>query len=334
MIISKTYIKDSIYINLHAEESITSNFLTKDNSGIYVDRLQISTIKRINNELKNHQTTSIILDFNFIKACQANLERAIIELRKTGHFILFINIKKELCSSMHFDAITNSNNESNGDLFTKFYLSEANNHALLGQEINTKKIFEDEFKLRLKKHIVKYEKPHTSSMIYLSSFVNMKGFMRTEKEYVLYSLYRLSMKIKKKWKDELNSPPTLICQSLNSSYLVSILSTLLRLDILILDKVGPVNNLYGRIEKNINNNQKYIIVSDLVCLGTEVKIVKNIVRYLGGKCLGNVSLIKTETLNKSDIKSKNATISVFSIKKENNKELNYNITTDLEPIDE
>ena len=48
--------------------------------------------------------------------------------------------------------------------------------------------------------------------------------------------------------------------------------------------------------------------------------------------LGNVSLIKTETLRKDHIKKENATIAVFSIRKENNRELKYDITTDLETL--
>lgn len=51
---------------------------------------------------------------------------------------------------------------------------------------------------------------------------------------------------------------------------------------------------------------------------------------MGGKFLGNVSIIKTETLSKADIKRFDATIAVFSINKSNNKELGYNIKTDLE----
>ena len=47
MIISKIVTPDFIYFNLHAEEVINSNFIEDDNIGVNGDRLQISTINRI-----------------------------------------------------------------------------------------------------------------------------------------------------------------------------------------------------------------------------------------------------------------------------------------------
>ncbi|MDY8136085.1 hypothetical protein [Aquimarina sp. 2201CG5-10] len=243
-----------------------------------------------------------------------------------------INLKKSVCSELSLDTIENSKNNLKDETFLKFHLFEDENDNLTDIDLNIKILFENNFKTKIKNYIVDHEKPHTSSFVYLTSFVDIKKFISNEKPSLIYSLYVLAMKIKSKWKLDLKENPILICQSLNSSYLVSILSTFLKLDILIFDSIGPVNNLYNRLDNNISEKRKYIIVSDLVCLGTEVKIVKNIINFIGGKCLGNISLIKTETLNNSDIKKINATISVFSIKKSNNKELNYNITTDLESL--
>lgn len=140
------------------------------------------------------------------------------------------------------------------------------------------------------------------------------------------------MKIKNEWGKELDQKPILVCQSMNSAYIVSVLSILLKLDILILDKIGPIHTLYTRMDKSFSENRKYIVVSDLVCLGTEAKIVKNLILFMGGKYLGNVSLVKTETLEKAHIKRTDATKAVFSINRENNRELNYSITTDLLPL--
>ena len=160
----------------------------------------------------------------------------------------------------------------------------------------------------------------------------MKKFMSYEKELLLFSIYKLAIKIKTKWQNEIEYGPILICQSMNSAFIVSILSTFLKLDILIFDKIGPINKLYNRLDNTISDKRKYIIVSDLVCLGTEVKIVKSLIQFIGGNCLGNVSLIKTETLKNTHIIKENATIAIFSIKRANNKELNYDIFTDLESL--
>ncbi|UXD71085.1 hypothetical protein MUK51_07265 [Sphingobacterium faecium] len=142
------------------------------------------------------------------------------------------------------------------------------------------------------------------------------------------------MKIKYKWSKELKNNPILVSQSLTSTFIVSILSKLLKLDILVFDKIGPITKLYNKLEKHNFDKRKYIVVSDLVCLGTEVKITKNLIEFSGGEYLGNVSLVKVETLNRDDLNLKNIdwTLSVFSITSENNQALNYYIYTNLKPM--
>lgn len=333
MIISRIDIDEGVYYNLHAEEVVTSNFLADDNSGVYVDRLQIRTINRVFDDIKSHEKKNIILDFSKIVACQPNLRDRLIQLKKDGYLMLFINLLESLCEELQLSIMDNPLNKKEDALYQKFYLFEDQGHACLDGEFLPSRIFESEFKRRIKGYIAHHVQPHTSSFIYLSTFVDMKKFISYENSFLIFSLYTLAIKVTSIWKSELTGDPILICQSLNSSYLASVLSTLLKLDILILDQVGPVNKLYNRIEKNISSKRKYIIVSDMVCLGTEVKIVKNIVHFMGGKCLGNIAIIKTETLKKSDIKRKDATVAVFSIKRENNKELNFGIKTDLESLE-
>lgn len=335
MIISKITTQNFIYFNLHAEEVVYSNYINDNNIGIYGDRLQIPTIDRVIEEIermKDNQIKNIVLDFKFINACQPNLNRSIINLKNKGFKILLINISKKLCEELAFDSFENLNNISQNDVFMKFYLFENNIVDFTNIDINPSNIFYDEFKTKIKLYINPHSEPHTSSFVYLTSYVDMKKFMSHENKLLLYSLYLLAIKIKTEWRKEIENDPILICQSMNSAYIVSILSTFLKLDILIFDKIGPVNKLYNRLDNNISDKRKYIVVSDLVCLGTEVKIVKSLIQFVGGKCLGNVSLIKTETLRRDHIKKVNATIAIFSIRKENNKELKYNITTNLDPV--
>jgi len=334
MLISRIFTDNFIYFNLHAEEVITSNFIEDNNIGIFGDRLQISTIDRVFGYLKegSSEIKNLVFDFKHIKACQPNLNKSIISIKDDGYRILLINIHDDLCKDLAFNSLQNSNNKLVDNIYVKFFLFEDEADTFTKVDINTALFFESEFRKKIKQFVYPYDKPHTSSLVYLTSYVDTKKFMSFEKEFMLFAIYKLANRIKKEWPSEIKKDPILICQSMNSSYIVSILSTLLKLDILILDKIGPVNKLYNRLDNNISNKRKYIVVSDLVCLGTEVKIVKNLIHFIGGKCLGNVSLIKTETLKKSDIAKDNATIAVFSIKRENNKELNYNITTDLEPL--
>jgi hypothetical protein len=335
MVVSKIIAEHYIYFNLHAEQVINSNYTENNFSGIDESKLSLSTILKIKKDLDNNIEKSsiknIILDFKHICFCQPNIKLKFVELKASGFTICCINILSQTISELGFDAIQNAFNLENTeyDFFEKYYLFEEKNE-LTDLEISVSEIFKTKFKNLLKVHITEYAKPHTSSYVYINSYVDLKKFISYHKDFSLFAIYKLALKIKSEWFDELKENPILVCQSMNSSYVVSILSTLLKLDILILDKIGPINKLYSRLDNVINVNRKYIVVSDMVCLGTEVKIVKNLIQFVGGKYLGNVSLIKTETLTPKDIKKKDSTLAVFSITQENNRELNFSISTNLE----
>lgn len=358
MIISKLNAENFIYYDLHSEEVITSNFIEENNNGVFCDRLQSTTLERIIKDVESSDKSqkNILFDFKHIEGDQPNINKYFTELKKKGYLLAFCNITEELINNFGFDSISNSNNikkdltffdkgtlkPRNKNGFKLFYLFEATNN-FVPIDFNINKVFIKEFLTKLKPYSQSHDEPHTSSYVYLESYINIKKFISEQKSLCIYSIYKLALKILKEWRENGPIPfyeegknleyksPILVCQSLNSSYITSILSNMLKLDIVILDKIGPINRIYSSLNKNIIENRNYIVVSDLVCLGTEVKIVKNIIEFLGGKYLGNVSLIKTETLKKNDIKRKDTTIAVFAINNTNNEELGYYISTNLKP---
>lgn len=357
MIISRLKTESFEYYNLHSEEVVTSNFIEDNNQGVFCDRLQSITLERLDSDIAANISAGakIAFDFKHIEGVQSNLNSFFTQLKRSGYQIVFLNITLEIINEFGFDSISNTNNQQSelifydkGTLkprtkegFSKYYLFEDNSNDFVPEHFKIDDIFRKEFHNRLKNYSETHSEPHTSSFVYLESYFNLKKFISIEKPLCVFSIYKLALKILKEWREngpipfykegenkEL-TPPILVCQSLNSAYIASILSNLLKLDILILDKIGPINKIYSSLNKSIIENRNYIVVSDLVCLGTEVKIVKNIIEFLGGKYLGNVSLIKTETLKKKDIKKKEATVAVFSIDRTNNQDLGYFITTDL-----
>ncbi len=333
MIISAIKHREFLYFNLHAEEVVSSNFIAEDNVGMHENRLQIVTLNRVVEFLKipeNHDVRDIVLDFKGISACQPNLHIILIDLKGAGYNIQLKNINKNIVDDSGLSVIQNSKNVQEGCVFRKFFLFESDSDPFTDEAVNVHELFIDAFKEKIKNYINPHTQPHTSSYIYLTSYVDIKKFISYEKEFMLFSIYKLALKIQEEWAEKLANKPILVCQSMNSAYIVSVLSNLLKLDILILDKIGPIYKIYNTLEKTIDQNREYIVVSDLVCLGTEVKIVKSLIQFIGGKYLGNVSIIKTETLGKADILRQDATIAVFSINKSNNRELGYNIKTDLE----
>ncbi|MEP2237486.1 MAG: hypothetical protein ABJI22_03930, partial [Maribacter sp.] len=278
-------------------------------------------------------TENIVLDFENIEHLQSNILNKIIEIRNLNYNLILLNISEKNIKQLSLDVIVNSKNILNSKKgYDVFYFFDETNSELYGVEIKSGAVFYSYFKDRLKNYIDEYKKPHASSLVYLHSFVDLKKFISNERPFIYYALYRLAIKIKNQWEPELQNNPILVGQSLTSTFIVSVLSKLLKLDILVFDKIGPITKLYNKLEKHNFENRKYIVVSDLVCLGTEVKITKNLIEFSGGKYLGNVSLTKIETLKREDLQlnSIDRTISVFSISYKNNLELNYYIYTNLE----
>lgn len=338
MIISFLESSAEYYVNLHAEEVITSNYLNDNNEGIYVSSLQFETINRLYLFLsKKPRTTYLFLDFKNIFHLQPNSIDKIIEIRDLGFSLIFVNVSKEICNSLSVNIISNSYNVKNlKEGFDRFYFFSDSDYESRLESFDSLVLFENVFKEKISRYIVSSNKPHSSSFVYLSSFVDIKRFISLEPNLTYFAIYKLSLKIKRNWNEKLQDKPILVGQSLSSTYVVSIISKLLKLDILIFDKIGPINKIYGKLEKHNFEKKQYIVVSDFVCLGTEVKITKNLIEFSGGKYLGNVSIVKVETLKREHLELKNIdrTISIFSITNENNKELNYFIYTNLSQIHE
>lgn len=339
MVISVINNPNYVYFNLHAEEVISSNFLNDDNQGIYISSLQFETVNRVLAHIKSikYKQSYLLIDFDKIEHIQPNILDTIVEIRNLSYKLIFLNVSEKIHSSLSLNTIDNKRNiydEKFGYKVFHFYTDEHSDFYSI--EIKTHLIFSEYFKSRLSNYIVKYEKPHASSFVYLRSFIDLKKFISVETPLIYFALYALAIKIKRKWESELINSPILVSQSLTSTYVVSILSKLLKLDILVFDKIGPITKLYNKLEKHNFEGRKYIIVSDLVCLGTEVKITKSLIEFSGGQYLGNVSLVKVETLTRDDFNLENIdrTIAVFSVNNKNNVALNYYIYTNLTRIDE
>ncbi len=336
MLMSKLIAQDYIYINLHAEQVITANYLESSRDGINVRELNLTTIQNVVADLQKSTREDLpkvlVLDFNLLAFIQPNIKTHFIEL-KMIYDLIFINIEKKIIEDIGFDSFTNSYNVLDGSIYNRFFVFDENKAEVVDLKIEEESLFEETFKEILKKYKVQNSSErHTSSFVYISSYIDIKKIITYERNLILFALYKLALKISVEYlqTSEGNSVK-LVCQSLNGAFITSILSTYLNLDVVIFDKIGPINKLYSRLNKVIEEDAKYVVISDLVCLGTEVKIVKNLIQFLSGKYLGSISLIKVETLK--TIKKEDMTIAVFSINRKNNKELGYSIYTNLDDID-
>jgi hypothetical protein len=336
MLISKIIKEDYIYFNLHAEQTISSSYFGAE-IGIHVTELFDSTLNRIKEGLDlidNCDNYILYLDFDLIENAGKHLFDDFIKIKNKVKYLVFINLKEnvlsQLCLSEEF--LNNPNNDFvEHDLkFNMFYFGNQLNSL---KSINPKIVFEEELLKVVKDFTEKLNKPHLheSSSVYLTSYIDIKKMISQKTEFFMYCLYQLALKIKDNWKIITNDKPTLVCQNLNSSFITSILSNFLQLDIVILDHVGPINTLYSTLSNKIEKNKKYILVSDMVCLGTEVKITKNLIAFLGGKVIGNVSIVKLNTFYPEDLsKEKIKNLSVFNITQQNNTIIDFKIKTALD----
>lgn len=332
MIFSKISFDNVAYYCLHAEQCL--NNLQMEFGVVAMTAAYRTPLDEICDDIQNdHQNTSFILDCENVDNIQINaIEPRLADLvNKQNKTIVFENVKESLIEQLPISSFLEEDNLVNKDekekKYSFFSFKKGFDCSLIKSSINA-------FELTFLENVKLYNQPllkgntvHTSSSVLLTSYIDIKKFIVEKRIFMLYAIYRLAMKTKRHWLDQSKTnkkKPVLVCQSLNGSFIASFLSTLLDLDLYILDQVGPVNKLYRAIGAKIESNTDYIVVSDMVCMGTEVKIAKSIVEYLGGNYIGNVTIVRTVS-----VKEFNNTEEVFVIDEQNCKQLNYKIITAL-----
>lgn len=354
MVISKLIDNNIAYYCLHAETAYSHSKDIEDtvynrskdvvHISIYTTSLTKTAIDLVCEDILNDTCCSIfVLDFDGIESVvSSNPIDAVIPkisnlCNKDGKNIILANVKNSIVEqtmSLSLNVAKNSR-YLNGNYYTYFSLCDLDCNKLSNYE----NVFNATITDKLKKYIKKEDVENPSSSVKLSAYIDIKQLITLDKPFILCCIYRLAKKIWIKWikesqknskeesKDsfETKEKPILICQSLNGSFIASVLSSLLDLDLFIIDSIGPINKLYRSLGATIKTGKKYIVVSDVVCLGTEVKITKNIIEYLGGIYYGNVSIVRI-----ASFKTYDNVESVFCIDKKNKDVFGYNIFTALD----
>ncbi|WP_179415969.1 hypothetical protein HDF19_06715 [Mucilaginibacter sp. E4BP6] len=334
MVISAIRQADSLYIDVHAEQSYTGTFLadkgdvnTNINLGIFGYELTRETLININSYVKSiGEKLNVVLDFSNIKDIQSNQQKLIVELKNNSKKLVFININEEVVKNSNVDIYTH--NKKIGQVYPTFYLTDNKEDIEIK---NAEFLFDEEFIKRLKNIVIDLEPGKAyrhNSPIYLPKFIDIKGLMVADIGFFMYVIYKLAKRVsaKPEW-NNLTQQPILFCQNLNGAFIASVLSSFLDWDILSMDHIGPVNKVYSNIGSKIKSDALYVVVSDVVCLGTEIRICQNIINYSGGKYIGNVSIVRVDTLVPED-QAKDM-VSVFNLSKNNNP-IDYKILTALD----
>lgn len=336
MLISPIIRNRVLYICLHAEQSFYGTFLAdtleikKDIiTGIYDDELSKTVFDNIKDYIEENKEKydSLVLDFDKLKSVQKNLDSIISSIIKLVNTTVLVNIHHIIIHKLSLEEYTSINNLN--DVYYKyFYIQDSSNLSI---ELDIRSVFEVEFGEKLADITTKNSlQLHHSSSVYLTQFIDIKKLIVSHKYFFIYSLYWLSLDMlyndKKSWNVKKRDNKVLVCQNLNSSFITSILSSFLLIDLITLDHIGPINKVYNEIEKKFSSKYEYIIVSDVVCLGTEVRIAKNLIEFSGGKYIGNVCIIRIMTM--LEIHRYKDTASIFEITDKNNP-INFKIETAL-----
>jgi hypothetical protein len=336
MIISRFEINDCTYFNFHAEQSYEGTFGSFFNyniqqEGIFQSALTKSTIDNIIKEISENIiiTNSVYFEFKGIESLQINQNISLKENvfdKLSNKVIQLSNVKRNIVESLDLLKYVDSSDND--------YVNLTINNEVDKVFISSEQAFESYFhNILTSRYIVDKTKFHHSSSVYINKFIDIKRLITEDKNLTLITIYMLALNMitpndNRDWTIIKNEKEIILfSQNMNCSFIASILSQLLLLDVTLIDHVGPINKIYSSFDNLINKNKRYLVVSDMVCLGSEVRIAKNLIEFSGGEYIGNVSIIRVNTMKKEDSYKNVETI--YLIEKGNNK-IGYSIKTALD----
>lgn len=313
--------KNYMYLCIHAEEALRipsqtfrNDFSQNDSEynntrGIYTTTLSAITIDEIKNE-KIEQ--NFIVDFKNIRDIGMNnlisFRDVINRLIASNKYVILINLCNEL--TRLFEDVLNNKQIP----FDKIIQPE-NGYSIC---INTKKrklfqnyeeiqkgideLHEDEIRRVVENCSDDNEsRCHTSSPVYLDRYIDVKQMINSSNRIFHYFIYLLAQKMINKGiiaqSYEQNQNKLLFFHNMNGSYIATLLCLLTRINMVYLDHLGPVTAVHRKnFQNSINDKYEYIIISDIVCMGSEIGRAQTIIEYNGGQYIGNVCVADVETV--------------------------------------
>lgn len=339
-----------IYISLHCEQVYQnfgfyeSNMPSDSNHGIFVTELKIDTIERVRKSIEAdlHNFSSIVLDFNGInesRNASSEFDLILIFATEKKISLSLLRVCEKLYSDLKLKLFKQKNIKNIKEQDTEFYTDifyRCDEVSTQDYDSYIQSLYEDAFVKRLKGndgYLEKNTKSYSdSSNVYLPKYINIKHFIeeRTLTYLGLYLLCKkaISQNLIKEYNKRTEVKKTLLFfQSLNGAFIASIISKLALLDMAYIDHIGPINKIYRTIlRNNFDDQNHYLIISDVICMGTEIEIAKSLIQYENSIVIGNITIVKIEAIKG---KKELETCSLFKLTKENNNETNYIIETEF-----
>lgn len=355
MLISYIHDGNCGYVNMHAEQAykgyqnrrfLDEKYLDDLSLGIYSNELTESILNELQNfvyDLKEDRKNTIkqlILDFNNLEKIQHNLEK---QLNECKDIIISLGIELIIINSNM--TISQAFNDKNG--FCNFL---ENRNCILGYTLNdintlkieleknkknftkrTEELFDKNLRSMIKKCFIDGESSLESSPVITNKYINIKRCIESI-SFFPYCVYKLALNMINNnmisINPEENKDISLFCHTLNGAYISGLLTKLLCIDLTFFDHIGPKNKIYNTfLENRLNKNRKYIVVTDVICLKSELRAVKTLLDYERANYKGAVSIVYCNTVY--DSKDEYNICPLIEINKNNNINFNYIIKTDL-----
>lgn len=310
MLISKYIRNNYCFICMHAEESYHSLGFSEraDKLGVRRSVLTFQTIKKMQDDSESDMSNIkyIVLDFNRIDTIDHNGVQNLIgfieKMISQKINVIFNNVNERLFQEYFKDNpfYKGSNPRKKLSEIIFWLIDHTFDYLDLKKQLNEehKKMLDEIRDKAVELMLSDNQEERLSSRIKLEKYFDFKKLM-SKYEYVLYLLYLMAVELTDNSNIYSNPDYVLFCQTINGAFVATILSELLSIDFIYLDHIGPINSTYrGSFETRLKPEKKYFIVSDVICMGTEVRIAEGIIRFIGGKYGGNISFLRVNLLPK------------------------------------
>jgi orotate phosphoribosyltransferase len=170
-----------------------------------------------------------------------------------------------------------------------------------------------------------------SSNVYVNRYINIKAFFLNP-DYLRLLVNDMAEKIRLEFKEDYNKF-CLLGVSNNGIILSHLIAYQLGMDVKCINHIGPKYCLFsGNEALNDLKNEKFILISDVVCLGGEYRMAKGIVEVFGANLIGAVTVVKIRDVYRNgDEKANDRIVSIIDNPNQyiiDGKRLNYKIYID------
>lgn len=348
MLFSKLEINNTLFIFLHAEV-VFRNFGDRSQNFGYFGRIfgdehgcntiDEPTICDIYNYLEKNETPDkIIIDCEKIDGAyniSTGIGKIIDICNNRGKDLAFCRMSEELYadSKIHQYRLSDSHNE---DDTCNVYSTGCSKTIVTDDEIY--ELYKQRIVEKINSNYIierKGEEAYShSSNVLLPKYINIKTFIE-QRDISFLGLYLLCKKAE--CLGLINDPksgekrPLLFFSSMAGSYLASVFSKLACVDMVFLNHLGPKKKLYRERHKDqLLSDRDYLIISDVVCLGSEIERAKTLIEHAGGKLKGILSIVLVEVVSeRPSTENKIEKVALLTLSKGNNP-INYQIKTDFQ----